>query len=366
MRAVKITDLFPRAILDAAVADGFVARREHPSLPLAILNYTERCQYERGHWNEVTLACRGLIYHIKTEEVLARPFRKFFNYGQQEAPTLDLNARAIVTDKLDGSLGILYPVAGNWAIATRGAFQSEQAIHATAVLRERYADWMPPAGWTALFEILYPQNRIVIDYGTMDDLVLLGAVEIATGQSVSAHAPALSHWLGPRASLFDYPTLADALAAPTRPNAEGIVAHLVDSDERVKIKQEDYVRLHRIVTGLNERTVWEHLCAQKPIAELLEPLPDEFHGWVGDVAARLTATVETQAAEIERAYSTIVTGLPVGFTRKDFALHAVKHPFKWALFARLDGRDYLPDLWKAAKPEAMRGPRGLVVSEDTA
>lgn len=362
-----LTDLFPREALDKALADRHVVRREHPTLPLAILNYTDVCQYTRGLWTDVTRACRGIIYDTATGEVIARPFRKFFNYGQSEAGEVDLSARCTVTDKLDGSLGILYPTPDGYAIATRGAFVSDQARHATELYTARYDDAFDvPSGLTLLFEIVYPDNRIVLDYGERDDLILLGAVEIATGRTVGPYDKAVTHWPGPRAQLFGYPTVADALAAAPRPNAEGIVLHLYDTDERLKIKQEDYVRLHRIVTGLNERTVWEHLCASRPLDELMAPLPDEFHDWVRDVADRLTALVTEQAADIEATFAEVERDLPEAYSRKDFALAVAMHPLKWALFSRLTGKDYTADLWKNARPQAFQTPRGLAYSEDTA
>lgn len=358
--------VFDVEMLTVAMRDGLVVKREHPTQPLAILNYTARCQYERGLWNAVTTACRGLIYNTVTGEIVARPFRKFFNYGQQEAPTLDLSAHVVVSDKLDGSLGILYRSKVGHAIATRGTFESDQAQHATALWNERYNDWLVPVDWTLLFEIIYPTNRVVLDYGDRDELVLLGAVENATGRSVGPNAPLLGDWPGPRAEVLAYATLTDALAAPPRLNAEGLVVHFVDSDERVKVKQEDYVALHRIVMGLNERSVWEHVRTGKAVEELLAVLPDEFHDWTGEVAARLLATVEDAAAEVERAYSTILASLPADYTRKDFARHAVPRPLKWALFHRLDGKDYRPGLWDTCYPAGNCGPRGLVPSEDTA
>lgn len=363
----RLVDVLDREALDVALREGFVVRREHRFAPLAILNYTERCQYEQGAWNATTMACRGIIYDTRDETVVARPFPKFFNHGQREAPPLDLASPAVVTDKLDGSLGILYPDlgAGGFAVATRGAFESEQAQHATAVWEKRYSGYEPPEGYTLLFEILFPDNRIVVDYGDVDDLFLLGAVNVRTGKSLSPTHPLLDGWCGPRALVMECDSLGDALSLTPRPNCEGVVVHVLDSDHRVKIKQEDYVALHRIVTGLNERTVWEHCAAGKPLADLLNPIPDELHEWVRDVAARLTATVEGQAAEIERAYAEIIATLPPGYSRKDFAMLAVKHDLKWALFSRLDGKPYVPDLWKHARPEA-HWPRGVAHSEDTA
>lgn len=338
-------------------------RRVHPEMSLAILNYTERCQFEAGAWNNVTLQCRGLIYDPDTMEVVARPFRKFFNYGQRGAPELDLGAPASVTDKLDGSLGIPYPTGNGYAIATRGSFTSEQALHASALWRERYAGYRPPPELTLLFEVVYPSNRIVVDYGLTDDLFLLGAVDIASGRSLPPDAIV---WPGPRAARYDYASLADALTASPRKNAEGLVVHLLDSDERVKLKQEDYIALHRIVTGLSERVVWEHLRAGNALVDLLAPLPDEFHEWTGEVAARLLATVERNAAEVERAYSTILASLPEGYSRKDFALQAAQFPVRAALFKRHDGKNYRSILWDEVRPEAFLTPRGRTFTEDVA
>ena len=359
-----LSDLFPLEALDAALADHLVVRRKHPDYDLYILNYTARVQYERGLWNAVTTQCRGLI-HDGARKVVARPFRKFFNHGQAEAPQMDPTEPVVVSDKLDGSLGILYPTPGGFAIATRGSFVGEQAVHATALLRERYPAFRPPAGLTMLYEVIYPANRIVLDYGELDDLVLLGAVDVETGRSVSLDHPTLAEsWDGPLARLFPHRTLVEALAHPPRKNAEGLVIHFTESDERVKLKQEDYVALHRIVTGLNEKTVWECLRDGKPYTVLLEALPDEFHGWVGEVAERLTGAVVTLAGEVERTYSTILADLPEGWTRKDYAMRAVKSPERAALFLKLDGRSYAHDLWERVKPEAPKAPR--VFSEDNA
>ena len=354
-----LRDIIDAADLQRALDERLVVQRQHPTMTLLILNYTEHCQYERGAWNDTTRACRGIIYDAETTEVVARPFRKFFNHGQSEAPQLDLSAPAIVTDKLDGSLGILYPSSSGYAIATRGSFDGEQALHASALWRDRYVRYEPPVGWTPLFEIIYPENRIVLDYGALDDLVLLGAVEVGTGRTVGPNAAILEGWRGLRATEFSYGTLAEALAAPPRPNAEGLVVHFPMTDERVKLKQEDYLALHRIIMGLNERSVWGHISAGKPLAELLSALPDEFRGWTASVAMRLAGEVDGLAAEVEAAFAAVRAALPNNASRKDFALGAAGYPplMRAALFSRLDGKDYRPTLWKSVYPAGLLGPR---------
>ena len=142
-----------------------------------------------------------------------------------------------------------------------------------------------------------------------DDLVLLGAVQIATGASLPASE--VPGWPGPRVEAFAYASLAEALAAPDRPGQEGLVVHYVAADERIKIKQADYVELHKLVAGMNERVVWEHLGAGRPLAELIAPLPDEFHGWVTGVADRLTAQLALVVDQAERANAAILADVAV-------------------------------------------------------
>lgn len=342
-----VEDLFDVLDLEEAIETGFVREQRHPDLPLMILNYTERAQYERV-WTPVTRTCRGLIVNSETGAVVARPFPKFFNYGEPGSEDLDLTEAVTVTDKADGSLGILYPSPDGWRVATRGSFSSEQAIHATAVYRSRYADWSPPQGTTALFEIVYPANRIVVDYAGMDDLILLGFVNIDTGRSIPPGDG--FGWTGPIIDTFPYATLADALAAEPRPGKEGLVVHFTNSDQRVKLKQEDYIRLHRIVTGLNARTVWEHLRDGGMLADLIEPLPDEFHDWVKDVANDLREKAQAIHFDVEDAHREILATLPEGWSRKDYALQAKDSPLKAMLFKALDGADYRSVIWRQLDP----------------
>ncbi|MEV6344936.1 RNA ligase [Actinoplanes sp. NPDC051851] len=347
-------DVLDPVALTEAIENGLIRTQRHPSLPFTIYNYTEACQYSSA-WTPVTLACRGLVVDA-AGRIVARPFAKFFNHDQSQAPALDPAAAVTVTDKADGSLGVIYHDGSGFAVATRGSFASEQARHATELLRTRYACFTPPEGLTVLVEIIYPGNRIVVDYDGLDDLVLLGAVEIATGRTLSPAA--VPGWPGPVVETFAYATFAEALAAPPRDGREGLVVHFTEADQRVKIKYADYVRLHRLVTGLTPRTVWEILADGGTLDAMLEPLPDEFHVWARGVAAALTAEVDTRAAAVEAAYAEIVAGLAEGWGRKEFAAAAVRSPHRGELFKRLDGHDYRPGLWQRVRPSADRAGGG--------
>jgi RNA ligase len=184
---IKLYDLFPQVDLQAQIDAKMVKATVHPNLPLAILNYTPMAQFTPELWNHVTDLCRGLVYDVQTLEVVARPFAKFWNYADSRHPeTLPENFPAsapTITRKLDGSLGIAYPTPRGWAIATRGSFASDQAAWAS-----RWLDSHPirafVEGYTPLFEIIYPENQIVVRYA-WQGLMLLALVNIETGEELS-------------------------------------------------------------------------------------------------------------------------------------------------------------------------------------
>src|SRR5690349_13252136 len=271
---MQLRELFDMDLYSEMVHDGYIRLNRHPDLPIYIINYTEHAQFDQM-WNEVTLQCRGLIVD-QNNEVIARPFDKFFNYGEAHAPVLLPDMAVHVTDKLDGSMGILWQYQGQQGIATRGSFVSEQAIHATKLWNEKYAGKMfVPHYITLLFEIIYPENRIVLNYGDVDDLILLGARNVDDGAVWAAEDVLMWKWR--KTSTFPYKTLQEALQAAPRTNAEGYVVYIPELDERVKIKQEDYVALHKIVTGLTKRRVWENMKNGMSLEDMCEIVPDEWH-----------------------------------------------------------------------------------------
>ncbi len=219
---------------------GLVAEQFHSSAPLVIYNYTPKCQFSKA-WDEVTLMCRGLIVNTETHEIVARPFSKFFNYDEHISMGMSLPSEVpVIWKKLDGSLGIMYWVGDVPFIATRGSFKSEQAIWATNWLWENIKGWNKfDKRATYLFEIIYPQNRIVVNYD-FSGLVLLGVQWNETGQpAVGTLFPGNMR----TAVQVPYASQPELKALNTK-NEEGFVCHFPNSNVRVKIKFEDYVKLH--------------------------------------------------------------------------------------------------------------------------
>jgi RNA ligase len=380
---MHLYDLAPMDELAWLMENKYVREVEHPHEPLRLLNYTDRAQVKPEIFAQVPALnhCRGLIWNTDNGEIVARPFRKFWNHGQAGADQIGLAETVYTLDKLDGSLGILYrqPNSGTLSIATRGSFTSGQALHATRLLQTKYDDLSGPEDprekhhsaddETFLFEIIYPENRIVVDYRGRDDLFLLGSVDLEDGYVYDPFA-AQRHlgWVGPTVQLLDArTTLADALVASPRENREGMVIATEGGKKMVKLKQEDYVRLHRLVTGLSERRVWEAIVAGETLAATIEPLPDEFHPWVMEVWTRLELGVKRRWSNFKVSYQAMMNeAFKAGVinlvdeewsvSRTERAalapLFAMAGDDQWAYWALLDGKDIKAKLWAQAKPEA--------------
>lgn len=328
------TLLDPRELLED-IQGGYVQVRKHPTLPLSLYGYTPKAQYEQ-RWTHATSQARGLIVDDTTDEVVARPFAKFFNYGDPAVGSVDLDAPIVgAFDKADGSLGIAYPTPDGWELATRGSFTSEQAMHGARHLHEFEHTFA--LGHTPLFEIVYPDNRIVLDYAGRDALIPLGSMDIESGE------------FAPSGESYGS-SLREVLALPPRANAEGFVVWLTTS-RAVKVKQEDYLELHRAVSNFTVKEVWRHL-RDDTYASFVAGLPDEFHeqsdNWAADLRGEFNCHFD-----LARSFHAEVVALALP-TRRDQALwlrDKVTPDVMWRVFALLDGRDISESIWRSVEPK---------------
>src|SRR5271170_1739488 len=362
---ILLKNILPFDLFKRMLDEGFIRAQVHPKYPeLMIFNYTEATQFGR-EWNAATNICRGLIVKLangildENAEVVARPFNKFHNLNTSYAlETMDANLpneTPLVTTKLDGSMGIIYIYDGLYWIATRGSLDSDQARWATTWYR--FHESMLTQGWpadvTPVCEIIYPENRIVVNYDYAG-LVLLSIIDNETGKELSRSEVEL--WANVNTlqvvDKFDK-SLAECAAEDTK-NEEGYVL-TYSNGVKVKVKFAEYVRLHRILTGLNPKTVWEMLLANQTTAiETLltdAKIPESFKKWLHDWMTKL----EAQFAEIEAEAKIVFANKPGG-VRKDDAIYFTKTARHLAgiLFMMLDGKNYDEAIWDMVKPKIVK------------
>jgi len=239
---------------------------------LSLFCYSKSCVYDRA-WDEFSKLARGLILDCHNRRVVATPFEKFFNVSERSDTIPDLPFE--IFEKLDGSLIILFWHNG-WRAATKGSLKSEQAMWAKDWI-ERHDLSALDLGTTYLCEAIYPQNRIVIQY-SYTALVLLaaydaGGCELGYGE-LSETATRLG-W--PLAKRYPVAAISELLAsAKTLPaNDEGWVLRF-ENGMRLKVKGEEYLRIHRMVSRLTPLAVWESMMNGDDLIAFRKELPEEF------------------------------------------------------------------------------------------
>ena len=349
--------------LEKYYEEGWLIKQTHPTLPLTIWNYSQATQYE-GKWDEITLACRGLITENTTGKIIVRPFPKFFNYEEfpNDVP-FESSEYVYVQDKMDGSLGILFNYNNEWIMATRGSFTSEQAVKGLEMLKSKYILDVFEPSVAYLCEIIYDENRIVVNYD-FEGVKFLGAVINWNFNGWKESDWSELHWT--TAKMYfnmsgikeDDIVNCEQVFKPTKdlykvlkekntPNNEGFVLRFHPSNKRVKIKFEEYIRLHRIMTEISTKSVWECLSRGDDMYKILEDVPDEFFNKIDEYVEELTVMYMV----IEQEYNWIFNKLRTIEDRAEFANLAKKFKYPQLLFKMLDGSDYSETLWRIIKPE---------------
>jgi RNA ligase len=267
---------------------------------LILLNYTDLCQ-RRQLWDEVSLACRGLILNTKTGEVVAYPFPKFFNYEEyhQKLP----NEAFSVTEKMDGSLGILYRSNGELRLATRGSFSSPEAMRGTQLL-QKFTQKIPDA-WTLLFEIIIPgQGAHIVRY-TQETLVLLGGFDRLTGEELPwVQLTSWAQQVGYQTPKeFTFKTIDEVLAQRSLlpVNQEGFVLRF-SGGLRLKIKGDAYLNALQKSLGISRAKVLEVLLkGDSAYLAFLRKAPEEMQPDIqrlGEELKKSAASLETEATKL--------------------------------------------------------------------
>lgn len=334
-------------ILNTYIERGLVEKNKHSHYPIAIYNYSRECQFTQA-WDEITLACRGLVLD-EEGNVIARPFKKFFNMEEMKSIP---NESFEVFEKMDGSLGILFCYNFEWIFATKGSFTSDQAIKFKEIFERDHDTLLLSGSNTYLFEIIYPENRIVLDYGDEEKVVLIGEIHTSSGEELDLD---FNRELGLNVvKRYDGITDFKQLKSMIKDDQEGFIVRF-RSGERMKIKGEEYVRLHRLLTNFSNVDIWEALKEGKDINLLLEKVPDEFDAWVKKQIVDLKANFNVLKTSAVIVFQLATLYDKVG-TKKEFAefvTREVQKELQGVMFALWDGNEPRVDqiLWRLIRPK---------------
>jgi hypothetical protein len=258
------------------------------------LNYD---QIEARESDKLAQQCRGLVLHhthsalnldtvVGDTKIMAYPFNRFFNYGQEAASKIDFkNVNNLkFFEKLDGTCIIFYfdYVSKKWCVATRSVSEADIKIDGhekntfTSLFQSAifsvtglfYEDWLNFAHLneknTYIFELTSPFNRIVVDYKDFG-IHLLGArnnetlLEINPEEITGLQIPVC-----PSYKLNNLNEMLQFVASRNALEHEGIV--VCDNEfRRIKIKNPEYMAYNRIkdVAASSPRAILQIVLAGK-------------------------------------------------------------------------------------------------------
>lgn len=227
---------------------------------LAIFNYGIGCDFS----NPIVQEARGIIIDLSTLDVVCFPFRKFGNYGESYADSIDWNS-ARVQEKVDGSIMKLFYYKDKWNLATNGTIDAYTNVGSFTASGKSFGalfdEGAKDAGldyskldsdYTYIFELVSPECPIVIKY-PKTTIYHLGTRHNASGKEYTTdigikkpkeyHLNSLEDCIASAKMLNENAEL-DALTG------EGYV--VVDKDwHRIKVKSPDYLKAHYCATYVN-------------------------------------------------------------------------------------------------------------------
>lgn len=303
--------------------------KQHPNLVSLKYSMIDSPMGER-----IVQECRGIILDMDDNwRVVARPFDKFFNYGEGHAAVLDWS-KARVQEKLDGSLMILYHYKGEWRVASSGTPDGAGEVGDTGITFSGlfWKVWnelgyeLPHESeqeLTFLFELMTPYNRVVCRQPE-NRVVLIGVRDRINGIESAVREFYGHDWQIVKEFKLD--TMDDIAKSFERMDPylqEGYV--VVDGNfNRVKVKHPGYVAIHH----LKDSTVNS---VKNLMTVVLKGESDEFATAFPEYAAAMVTIKETfnsKVVEIQDTYTRIKDIV----VQKEFALEAIKTPYSGILF----------------------------------
>ncbi len=241
---------------------------------------------------------RGIIFN-ESGEIIARPFPKFFNFGEKCCPVRDSDI-ATTVDKLDGSLVIAFNYNDHIRFASKGSLNSwvtERAKEIITMEQQRLVEDMK--GKTVMFELIDPNNPIVIRYNK-PQLVLIGIRDNRTGNILPPEdlvALAVEYNIPCTTIIHKHqPVSVIRKDISYKKDKEGIVGYS-DAD-MFKLKTEWYIKIHKALFQATEERI-ARLFFSGELDDIYGFLSDTQKSYVDDTISHITDILNRCVNQLE-------------------------------------------------------------------
>ena len=336
----------------------------HPTLPLIIWNYSVECQYGGIYWDEVTLQCRALVTD-SDGVIISRGFSKFFNMEEEKH---EATQNFEIFEKLDGQYISAFWYNGEMVVNSKGSFTSPYAIEAKRILEEkhqRFIDYMNDSpvnkDYSYIFELI-GFEQIVVAYPE-PDLIVTGVFrhcyyeplwnyweDISVGFEGEQFINSLGLKMVQKFNGLDYKSIKQL----NWENSEGFVVRF-SNGQRCKIKFENYIELHRIMTNQTTGQIWRALANGEPISSYLEDTPDEFYDKIREVEKEFKERFD-HIEEISKIYFDYFKPL-LDHDRRLFIDKVnllLINPYRSVVKSLVDSKFHDEIIWRSLKPKRSR------------
>jgi hypothetical protein len=318
--------------------EGLVYIKKHPQYPLFLLNYTPRTQYSQK-WCKELVHARGLVVG-EDGKILARPLPKFFNHYEINDLEELRDDEYEVYEKIDGSLVIMFYYENQAIFYTRGSFISEQAVKGEEIFRGKYNHTLVNKECTYCFEVIYPQNKIVVNYDDLEDLFLISITNTSSGEEINIDECDFK-----TVNKLDMKSVHAFLSGCEEVNKEGYVVKYTKGFTkplRVKYKFDTYVEKHK-GKSLSEAMIKQSMKKMKTIN--LDNIPDECYEEVKKIKNEMEDEFHSQRIKIEKQYLRIVT--QTNISPRDIIEEIKQSEHSSILFAIHRKKPYDSLVWKS-------------------
>lgn len=352
----NISDVLP-AILDApefvvAERDGYTVVNYNVQMndtfpPIKVAGGSAKMREVRSLHNALRRELRGIIFCSRTGDIIRRPLHKFFNVNEREETqdhVLDLSRPHVILEKLDGSMIVPFFVNGALRWGTKMGLTDVAAPVENFVMQHpeyiTAANTLIKMGLTPIFEWCSRKQRIVLDYGSQDQLILTAIRNMKTGEyynDVSLRDEA-RHFKIPVVKSFDAATdMKEFLAyVATLQDVEGFVIRFEDG-HMVKAKCDWYVQIHKAKEAiLQDRNIVE-MILNNTIDDVKAHLQPEDRVAIEDFETKVVTRINYLAREL---FDISISLRARKVDRKNFAINESKNLdglMKASVFSLYDG-----------------------------
>jgi RNA ligase len=266
-----------------------------------------------------SLEARGIAF---LGEKAFPAFHKFFNY--RENPYTDFpiedNESLVVQEKIDGSL--IHPIVidDRLLVKSKTSFLSEHAEAGKKLLerddrKKRLVFDLYKDGLVPLFELIGPENQVVVRYDK-DDLVLLAVRNIYNGKYLPLEevGKIAKEYKVEFAKWTELPFHRLRNILENEKGIEGFVAFV--NNNFVKFKTKWYLNLHSFISEIREDVIFNAFLDDK-IDDILINIDGEKRKIVEGIVERVKHVVNEK---VKRALELFSEYKELGFDRKNFAL----------------------------------------------